>query len=138
MAKILIIEDDPRLEETYNAIFQKHGHSVVRASDGKEGLEIAEIEKPDIILLDVLMPEVNGIEFLRQFDLKNKHPKTKVIVFSNMDSEDLRKQAEELGAASYQVKARFSPNELADLVNKTLGQRPIDMPEEGGHVPAVE
>lgn len=130
MAKILIIEDDPRLEKTYDTIFAHHGHTVVRAHDGEEGLQVAEAENPDIILLDVLMPKVNGIEFLRQFDIKNKHPNTKVIMFSNMDSADLQTQAAELGATSYQVKSRFSPNELAQLINETLAQRPIQQPPQ--------
>ncbi len=123
MAKILIIEDDPRLEITYDTIFKKHGHDVIRAHDGEEGLRMAESEYPDIILLDMLMPKMHGIEFLEKFDPKNKHPGIKVIVFSNMESADLIKQAQELGATRYEVKSRFSPNELARLVNETLGKR---------------
>jgi DNA-binding response OmpR family regulator len=128
MAKILIIEDDPRLELTYDAIFKKHGHEVVRAHDGEEGLRMAESENPDIILLDMLMPRMHGVEFLRQYDAKNKHPNTKIIVFSNMDSADLQKQAADLGATRYEVKSRFSPNQLAHLVNETLGLREKTLP----------
>lgn len=124
MAKLLIIEDDPRLENTYNLIFQKDGHEVVRAHDGEEGLQKAESENPDIILLDMLMPKMHGIEFLRNYDAKKKHPNTKIIVFSNMESSDLLKQAKELGADRYEVKSRFSPKELAHLVNEVLADRP--------------
>lgn len=122
MAKILIIEDDVRLEDTYDRIFQHHGHTVVRAHDGEDGLKQAEAENPDIILLDMLMPKMHGIEFLKHFDPPS-HPDTKIIVFSNMDSADLQEQALSLGATRYEVKSRFSPNELAKLVNETLAQR---------------
>lgn len=123
MAKILIIEDDPRLENTYDTIFQKHGHAVVRAHDGEEGLQVAEREEPDVILLDMLMPKMHGIQFLQKYDALNKHPDVKIIVFSNMDSSDLQQQAAKLGATRYEVKSRFSPNQLAQLVNETLAQR---------------
>ena len=131
MAKVLIIEDDPRLEMTYDTIFQRNGHEVLRAHDGEAGLRMAETENPDIILLDMLMPKMHGVEFLKQYDIKNKHPGVKVIVFSNMESEDLVKQALDLGATRYEVKSRFSPNELAHLVNETLhdGQAPVKSPE---------
>jgi len=128
MAKILIIEDDPRLELTYDTIFERNGHTVVRAHDGEEGLTVADSEQPDIILLDMLMPKMHGIEFLKHYDLKNKHPNVKVIVFSNMESADLLKQAMDLGAVRYEVKSRFSPNELAHLVNETLHERPLSDP----------
>ena len=94
-----------------------------RAHDGEEGLTMAESEHPDIILLDMLMPKMHGIQFLEKYDVRNNHPGTKIIVFSNMDSNDLQKQALELGATKYEVKSRFSPNELAALVNQTLASR---------------
>lgn len=128
MAKILIIEDDPRLEHTYDTIFERHGHTVVRAHDGEEGLIMAESEHPDIILLDMLMPKMHGIQFLEKYDVRTNHPSTKIIVFSNMDSNDLQKQALELGATKYEVKSRFSPNELAALVNQTLAGRDKPIP----------
>lgn len=129
MAKVLIIEDDPRLENTYDIIFQKDGHEVVRAHDGEEGLQKAESENPDVILLDMLMPKMHGMEFLKQFDIKNKHPNTKVIVFSNMESSDLLKQAKELGAHRYEVKSRYSPRQLSQLVNEVLAERTPAKPE---------
>jgi DNA-binding NtrC family response regulator len=122
MATILIVEDDPRLEETYDLIFQRHGHTVLRARDGEEGLEKALESKPDVILLDMLMPRMHGIEFLKQFEAP-KHPETKIIVFSNMETSDLVKQAMDAGAYRYEVKSKFSPKELAKLVDQTLADR---------------
>lgn len=120
MAKILIVEDDPALGQTYDIVLQRHGHTVLRAYDGEQGLAMAESESPDLILLDILMPRMNGMKLLKEFDIKNKHPDTKVIAFSNMDSKDLQSQALNLGAIRYEVKSNFSPNQLAVMVNSVL------------------
>lgn len=123
MAKILIVEDDPRLELTYDMLFAKDGHTVVRAHDGEEGLQQAEAHNPDVILLDIMMPKLSGIEFLQQYNVAQDHPNTRVIVFSNMESSDLLKQALELGAYRYEVKSRFSPKQVAQLVNDAVVSR---------------
>lgn len=120
LKKILIVEDDLRLKLTYDTIFSQEGFTVLRAQDGEEGLTIAEAEEPDIILLDMMMPKMDGLEFLRRFDVKHKHPKTKIIVFSNMMQPETTSQAYELGASRYEIKAVFSPKQLADLVKETL------------------
>lgn len=120
MAKILIIEDDTRLEQTYDFLFTQQGHTVLRAQDGEKGLELAYLEKPDLILLDMMMPLMSGLEFLQKYDIKNKHPNTKVIVFSNMQDENAMHEAIALGARKYEIKATFSPKELAALVEDTL------------------
>jgi DNA-binding response OmpR family regulator len=126
--KILIVEDDLRLKITYDTIFSQAGFTVLRAQDGEEGLRIARAEQPDIILLDMTMPKMDGLEFLRNFDVKNSHPETKIIVFSNMMQAETTKQAYELGATRYEVKATFSPKELAQLVNETLAAKPDSTP----------
>lgn len=123
MAKILIIEDDPRLEQTYNFIFLQQGHTVIRASDGQAGLEKAEEENPDVILLDMMMPIMSGLEFMEKFDLKNKHPNTKVIAFSNLQDEAAMQRMIELGASRYEIKATFSPKQIQALVEELLQER---------------
>ncbi len=120
MAKILIIEDDQRLELTYNILFEQVGHTVVRAHDGEEGLAVANVENPDVILLDMNMPKLGGMDFLRQYDVRNKHPKVKVIVFSNLQTDEAIHEAMSLGAYRYEVKATFSPRQLAELVETAL------------------
>ncbi len=120
MPKILIIEDDLRLKMTYDMIFAKEGFTVLRATDGEEGLLVAEAESPDIILLDMMMPKVDGLEFLRRYDVKNKHPTAKIIVFSNMMETEKMNEAYGLGALRYELKASFSPKQLAELVRNTL------------------
>jgi DNA-binding response OmpR family regulator len=124
MRKILVVEDDVQLSEAYKIVFQSNGYKVVMARDGEEGLSLALAEEPDLILLDMLMPKMHGIEFLRAYDVKHKHPKTRIIAFSNMRSDDLEKQAKDLGAERYEVKANFTPTQLANMVLETLESRP--------------
>lgn len=119
MALILVVEDDPTLQDAYKLLLVKEGYKVRTAGDGEEGLKLAEELKPDLILLDILMPNSSGIELLQKFDLK-KHPETKVIVTSNMQSPNLISQAMELGASKYMTKATFSPKEVAAIVRETL------------------
>jgi len=118
-ANILIVEDETALSDAYETILQSDDYATRIAGDGEEALEILEEFEADLILLDLRMPRVNGLDFLRRFDV-NAHPQTKVIVFSNIDSQDEIAKAYELGAERYMLKAWASPNELLSLVSNTL------------------
>jgi phosphoserine phosphatase RsbU/P len=120
MAKILVVEDDQRLKLTYDILLHKEGHEVERAEDGEEALQKLESFKPDLILLDIRMPKVDGIEFLRLANAPVKHPNTKIIVFSNMEQPEQLEQAYKYGATRYMLKASTSPKQLADLIATTL------------------
>lgn len=120
MTKVLVVEDDLRLKLTYDIILKKEGYEVDRAVDGVEALAKAESFQPDLILLDVRMPNMDGIEFLRQYKLKEKHPNVKVIVFSNMEQPEQLDEAYELGASRYMLKSSTSPRELSELIKATL------------------
>lgn len=119
MAKILIVEDDKVLNSAYVMILERDGHEVVSVFDGKEGLEAVVKFNPDVILLDLLMPNVSGIQFLEKYDTKT-HAQTKVLVLSNMGDEKLVDQARELGADKYIIKAHTTPSQLSLLVNRTV------------------
>ena len=122
MAKktVLIVEDERMLNEAYQMILQKEGYKVYVAYDGNEAIEQAQKTEPDLILLDLRMPNVGGIDFLKQYNLEKKHPKVKVIVFSNLDAQKEIDEAYALGAHKYMLKAWASPKELANLVKDTL------------------
>lgn len=119
MALILIVEDYPSLQKIYSAAVQEAGHEFLLAKDGAEALQKAAERTPDLILLDLLMPEFNGMEFLKKFDLK-KHPQTKVIVFTNMDNPILRTELTALGVNLYLTKSEYTPKELMGIVDQTL------------------
>lgn len=121
MARVLIIEDDPFIRGVYEKILTKSLHTPAVAKTGEEGLEVAETFKPDLIILDMLMPGINGIEFLKRYDIPGKHPNVKVIVLSNMMMQDKINEAVNLGAVNYKQKAMFSPREMVELIDQTLG-----------------
>ena len=122
MALVLMIDDDPMLQDSFTSILERNGFNVIKSRDGEDGLIKAEAENPDIIVLDMLMPKLHGIEFLKRYDLKNKHPNVKVLVLSSMDSGDLIHQAMELGAWRYAIKLQTSPKSLLGLINEAFGQ----------------
>lgn len=122
MTKVLVVEDNPVLNTAYQRILETHGHTVTTAKNGKEALEKTAAEEPEIIFLDLLMPEMGGVEFLKAYDLKNKHPGVYVIVISNLDSDKEIEEARKLGASKYILKAHASPTQLAVLVDKAASQ----------------
>lgn len=122
MASILIAEDDAILQSAYNTVLSMEGYGVKTAPDGAEALRLALGEHFDLILLDMLMPNMTGLEFLRTFKPKEKHPDTKVIVFSNMMVPEDMQEALSLGAVKYLTKATFTPKEMVATIKEVLGQ----------------
>ncbi len=117
---VLIVEDEQSLNEAYQLILRKAGYRVQVAFDGQEALEILSMEEPQLILLDLRMPRMDGIEFLRNYNLRQEHPDVKVIVFSNYDMQKEIDEAYNLGADRYFMKALASPKELLQVVDNTL------------------
>lgn len=120
MARILIVEDDRDLNNAYSIILRNEGHEVVESYDGKEALEKVKDFEPDLILLDLLMPIMGGLEFLQHFDLVNSHPKVKVLIFTNMENSPEVNEAYKLGAHRCIIKSWTAPHNLARVVNDTL------------------
>ncbi len=117
---VLIVEDDPTLRSAYETVLTMDGYEATVAADGQEALLLAETSNPDVILLDMLMPTMNGLEFLEQYNAKQNHPKTKIIVFSNMSVPSDVKDAMRLGAAKYLTKSSFTPREMEDIIKEVL------------------
>lgn len=128
MAKILIAEDDATLRTAYETVLTMEGFEVLSASDGLEGLRMALDSKPDLIVLDMLMPNMDGMEFLRTFKKQSQSSDTKIIVFSNIASPDKMKEATDLGALKYLTKATFTPKEMVATIKEALGQSPAPEP----------
>lgn len=123
MAKILIAEDEKALNDAYVMILKRAGHTVQSALDGSEALKITETFEPDVILLDLRMPEVGGIEFLKKYNLTEEHPHVKVIIFSNLDMQKEIDEAFRLGAAKYMLKSWASPSELIKMIDAQLAHK---------------
>ena len=119
MADILIVEDNDMLNKAYRIVLEKNGHHVETTVNGEEALEAVGRFKPKVILLDLLMPKMGGLEFLRRYDM-TKHKNVKVVVLTNLGKEDDIKEAMDLGAYKYIIKAHSSPADLAALVNHLI------------------
>jgi two-component system, response regulator YesN len=122
MAYVLIVEDERALAAAYQTILEKHRFKVQTAGDGEQALACVAKQLPDVILLDMLMPKMNGIEFLRE--LQNRLDPAKkaptVVVFSNMDTQSDIDEAYSLGAKRYILKSWASPQDLVRVVNEAL------------------
>lgn len=114
--KILIVEDEELLSEMYREVFEKEGFDVVTASNGKEAVKVAQNAKPDFVLLDILLPEQNGIYFLEQRKLQPSLLSIPVMAFSNFDDSNIKKRAFELGIKDYLIKTNYIPQEVVNKV----------------------
>jgi len=117
---ILVVEDDTSLNDAYKTILSAAGYDTRTALNGEEALVLAKEKEPDIIFLDLRMPVLDGIGFLRAYKPKTDHPNVKIIVFSNYDMQQEVDEAYELGAERYVLKAWASPKELIKIVKDTL------------------
>jgi DNA-binding NtrC family response regulator len=122
MAHILIVEDDPNISGLYYYILKKRGHTVLQARDSDEALGDIALIRPSLIILDLLMPGDNGVEFLRKANLAVNSPETKVLVVSNVESPEFAKQLEPFHVLDYLIKTDYSPHRIADIVEKAVSR----------------
>ena len=120
MTKIAIIEDDQTISQMYRFKFEAEGYSVETADNGKVGLDLAEAMKPDIILLDLMMPEMTGDAMLAELRKKPWGKDVKVIVLTNMGEQEIPEEVKALGVSAVILKADMTPRQVADLVKKQL------------------
>ena len=122
--KILVIEeveDDDTLRDVLYDNFTSSGFKVLRARDGMEGLSMARKERPDLILLDLLLPKMGGIDMLRKLREDPKNKNIPVIIFSNYSDNDKIASAMELGANDYLVKSNWKLEDVMQKVKEKLG-----------------
>lgn len=123
MTKIAIIEDDLAISQMYRIKFEAEGFEVETAENGKVGLELAESMKPDIILLDLMMPEMTGDEMLAKLRATEWGKDMKVIILTNMGEQEVPENVRSLGVTSFILKADMTPRQVADLVKVELGHQ---------------
>lgn len=115
MAKILFIEDEPSLQKTVGEVLEQEGFEVLSATDGETGLELAKNKKPDLILLDLILPRKDGFAVLAELKQDPDTRDIKVVVLTNLEGSGDVEKALELGATTYLVKANY---ELEEVVRK--------------------
>jgi DNA-binding response OmpR family regulator len=118
---ILVIEDDRFLRRACEVSLQQRGFAVRSATDGAAGLALARESKPDLILLDLLMPRVSGIEVLQRLRADAETAGIPVVILSNSSREEDKARAADLGAVGYYVKANLSLRALGDAVASLVG-----------------
>jgi CheY-like chemotaxis protein len=115
MRKILVVEDEQDLRDTYDLILSTEPYVVSTATNGKIALELCAKNKFDLILLDLMMPVMDGVQFLEKFKIAD-HPETKIVIISNLSMGDMLAKAMEHGAVHSVVKADLTPKQLINLV----------------------
>lgn len=119
MARILIVEDDKDLNNAYKIILENEGHDVVSVFNGQEALKALKKFEPQLILLDLLMPVMGGLEFLQQYDL-DAHDGVKVLIFTNMENSPEVNEAYDLGAHRCIIKSWTAPQNLTHVIDEAL------------------
>lgn len=120
--KILLIEDDPFLLSMYNTKFEMENFKVVTADDGEKGLKLAQKEAPDIILLDIMLPKMDGFGVLRALRADEKMKRIPVILLTNLSQKEKVKEGLALGADDYLIKAHFMPSEVVEKIKKLINK----------------
>jgi DNA-binding response OmpR family regulator len=118
--KILVVEDEHILSDMYADRFQADGWKVSTASTKNEGLAVTKKEHPDIVLLDILLFDGHGTEYLREKKQDDSIAQIPVVVFSNLDDPKIRAESLELGALDYLLKTDYTPQELMQKISSYL------------------
>ena len=118
--KILIIEDDKFLRELIAQKLLKEGYDIAEAVDGEKGIKAVKEEKPDLILLDLILPGVDGFEVLTQIKKDPVLAEIPVIILSNLGQKDDIERGLKIGAIDYLIKAHFTPGEIINKIKTIL------------------
>ncbi len=129
MAKILIADDDPFLTQIYSTRLTKDGHQVVACSDGQTALQKAIETKPDLIVLDIMLPQLNGLDVLSSIRENKQLAKIPVIMLSNLTHAEEQEEAKRRGATEFLAKVQMSPSQVVAALQKYL-PKATKAPEE--------
>ncbi len=121
--KILFVDDDNFLRKVYEAELKEKNFDVILAQDGEEGLEKAQLEDPDLIILDMIMPKKSGFEVLTELQRNPKTRNIPVIILSNLGQEDDKKKGVDLGAVDYLIKDNITLGILVEKINQYLNSK---------------
>ena len=117
---ILVVEDDQFLRELIVQKLESEGYEIVHATDGEKGVAQLKKEKPDIVLLDLILPGIDGFEVLKQAKEDKETASIPIIILSNLGQQDDVERGLKLGASDYLIKAHFTPKEIAAKVQAVL------------------
>lgn len=120
--KVAIIEDDMAIVQMYRTKFENEGYEVATAPDGISGLELIATEKPDIVLLDLMMPNMNGLDMLQRLRNQPGGREAKVVVLTNMGDTETATKVYKMAADDYIVKAEMTPKQVSERIKALLAR----------------
>lgn len=127
--KILLVEDEDFIRDLYIRQITKAGFQIKSAADGQTGLNMLKAENFDLLLLDIMLPGINGLQLLREFKTQNPNSPMITILLTNLGQEAVIKEGFELGAQAYLIKASYTPDQVVNEVKNALsGQVPGGTP----------
>jgi len=121
--KILLVDDDLTLLEMYEDRLKAENYTIVRATNGEEALKLVREQKPSLVILDIMMPKVNGFDVLKNLRADKEFEKIPVILLTALIQDVDRAQGKKLGATDYIVKSETMPGEVIDKIKKALGDK---------------
>ncbi|PIZ00964.1 response regulator [bacterium (Candidatus Howlettbacteria) CG_4_10_14_0_8_um_filter_40_9] len=121
--KILIVEDDTYISKMYQLKLNLDGYDVEVAENGRIGLDKVKTFKPDIMLLDILMPEMDGFEVLKAIKEDSSIKNIPILIMSNLGQEDHIQKGKELGAIGYIVKTQYTPAKVVETIKEVLSKK---------------
>ena len=118
--KILLVEDEDFIRELYTRQLTKAGFLVQNVAGGQAGLDLLKTEQFDLMLLDIMLPGMNGLQVLREFKTQNPNAPMRTILLTNLGQEAVIKEGFELGAQAYLIKASYTPDQVVNEVKNAL------------------
>lgn len=120
MAKILFIEDDPLIVKIYSTRLKADGHEVFSAENGEEGLKVAYDKNPDVVVLDVMMPKMDGFAVLEKLRVDDNFKSKPILMYSNLNNEEEIIRAKQMGVTEFIVKANLSPTQMVVKIEQYI------------------
>lgn len=118
--KILVVEDDAMISSMYKTKFESDGFDVLTADNGAVGLEIAKKEKPDLIMLDVILPQLDGFSVLEEIKKDETTKNIPVVMLTNLGTDEDKEKGQKLGAVDYLVKASLTPGQISEKIKSYI------------------
>lgn len=126
--KILLVEDEPSIRDLYSRQLMKSGYNVTVAADGTQGIEALTKDTFDLLLLDIMLPGMNGLQILREFKTKSPNSPMKIVLLTNLGQDTVIKEGFTLGANAYLIKASYTPDQVVNEVKNILADQPLTPP----------
>lgn len=135
--KILIVEDEAFIADLYSRELTKAGFQVTIANDGTTGLQNLDQEPFDLMLLDIMLPGINGLQVLKEWKMKNLITNMPILLLTNLGQDEVIKEAFNLGASGYLIKAAYTPQQIVTEVQNALAGKQAGTPNPGGTPPTA-